>query len=55
MDISLAISLVVMFVGLFIYWFSVGKLLEIGRIMFFSGLLAALLKFSGHAALHIGS
>lgn len=55
MDISFAISIVVMLVGLVLYWITAGKPQRIGEIMFAFGLLATLLKFAGHASVRIGS
>ena len=55
MDISFAISIAVMIAGLILYLVAAGKPNELGRIMFAAGLLAALLKFAGRAALHIGN
>lgn len=44
----IAISLLVALVGVLMYALSTnGKLVEIGRIMFWTGLLAFLLRFSG--------
>ena len=55
MDISFAISIAVMIAGLILYFIAAPpKPCEVGRLMFFAGLLAALLKFAGRAALHIG-
>lgn len=55
MDISLAISVAVMIAGLVLFLVSsAAKPMKIGRIMFFAGLLVALLKFAGRASLHVG-
>ncbi len=55
MDLSLAISVAVLIGGLVLYLVSAApKPSEVGRIMFFAGLLAALLKFAGSASLRIG-
>lgn len=54
MDLTFAISIAVMIAGLVIYFVSSAKPMEIGKLMFFAGLLAALLKFAGRASLHVG-
>lgn len=55
MNLSLAISVAVMIAGLIMYLLAAPpKPQEIGRLMFFAGLLAALLKFAGEASLRIG-
>lgn len=40
-------------VGLILYFFTNGKPQNVGLIMFGTGLLATLLKFSGTATLHL--
>lgn len=52
MDISLALSVVSLVAGLVLYLISTGKVQDVGRIMFAAGLLATLLRFGGHVALH---
>lgn len=55
MDISIALPFLVAVAGLALFVFASGaKSVEVGRLMFFGGLLAGLLRFAGHAALHIG-
>lgn len=55
MDISLALSVAALVAGVVLYFVAKApKPMEIGRLMFFAGLLASLLRFAGHAALHIG-
>lgn len=56
MDISFALSIAVLIAGLVIYLVvKEGKAVEVGRLMFFAGLLVTLLRFGGHAALHVGN
>lgn len=55
MDLYFALSVVVMVAGLILYLVAAPpKPQEIGRLMFFAGLLVALLRFAGHASLRIG-
>lgn len=54
MDLHLALSVVVLIVGLVLYRFAPGdKAQQVGRIMFAAGLLATLLEV-GHLPLHAG-
>lgn len=52
MDISIGLDLAVLIIGLCIYGLTVGKAVEIGRLMFFAGLLAVLFHASGTLHLH---
>lgn len=55
MNISFAIPIAVMIVGLILYYFiASAKTQEVGRLMFFAGMFVAMLKFAGSASLHIG-
>lgn len=52
MTISLALSLLIMILGLLLYWYAVNeKKKEIGRIAFAAGLLASL--FLLHGGVHL--
>lgn len=54
MDAYFALSVVVLVVGLMLMLVAVGKAQDVGRCMFLAGLTAALIRFGGHASLHIG-
>lgn len=55
MDISFAFPAAVSLAGAALYLIaSAPKVVEIGRLLFFAGLLVFLLHFAGRAALHIG-
>lgn len=52
---TIALSIAVMLVGLAVYLLtSTPKPMELGRLMFFAGLLVALLRFAGAATVHLG-
>lgn len=53
MDISLGLAVAVMLAGLIVMLIQ-RRFNEVVYVMFAMGLLAVLLKFAGHAALHIG-
>jgi len=53
MNISVALSIAVMLAGLILYLVAAPpKPQEVGRLMFFAGLLVSLLRFAGVATLH---
>jgi hypothetical protein len=53
MDISFGLSVAATIAGLIMYYVASNKTMEVGRLMFFAGLLATLLKIAGRAGFHI--